>query len=126
MRAIVFVAVAPADRLRPSAGAMKEFGAAHDAVIPGPGLSWKRPLIWKAHGSVWEAEILKSGRYGVSVRQNCAWGLSIVSDAQVSRRRCCILMPVLTNVPPTSRMLALTSTPWYRLTTSPKLRAKVV
>ena len=108
---IVFVALIPAERLRPSAGAITEFGAAHEAVIAGPGDSWNRPLTWSFHGRVCEADILKSGRNGVSWRQNCAWGVSIVSDAQVSSSRCCMLKPVLRKVPLGSRKLAVASTP---------------
>ncbi len=111
MSSMLFVDVAPAARLRPRAGAITLFGAFHVAVICGPGESWKRPLTCSAHGSVCDAEILKSGRKGVSWRQNCASGLSIRLAAQSSSSRCCMLNPVLMNVPPASRMFALTSTP---------------
>ena len=45
----------------------------------------KRAADLHAHGRKCEAESLKSGRYGVTVRQNCASGLSIPVARVVDR-----------------------------------------
>src|ERR1700682_2786548 len=109
---MLLTAVAPAARLRPSAGAMNAFGAAHVAVIVGPELIWYVPLVTTPHRHVCDAESFTSGRYGDTVRQNRASGLSI-AVSQVSSRCRCMLMPPVTNVPARKRAVAPKSTPWY-------------
>src|SRR5262245_11331384 len=47
--ATVAVARAPADKLRPSDGAIKALGTLYDAVIAGPGLLWNEALVAMFH-----------------------------------------------------------------------------